>query len=389
MAFHAKHVIAVSIALLTSVLPAADTKVGDLKFRGEGNPVQLTDDLHEAATRTAKREGKTSTREFVIAPLPARNPALGWVVAVPAMLMYKPSGVDEDASTWISGIAGFYAENESWGGGAFHRMSLFDNRWHITAGGAYGDIRYDYYGIGDQTNERFAIPLRQTMNYYTIEGLYEVHDKLYVGLKGNYIDTSVGLDLPLGSLLPPQAPIPPINTDFQLITFAPRLKYDSRDIEFYPTTGWLVDGTLTLSLDDADYTILKANAARYLPLGDNGVLATRLAVEYADGNAPFFLYPSFGAGVDLRGYTPGTYRDRSLMTAQAEYRHRFTKRIGAAVFAGVGSVSEDFMGWNKTLYSYGLGLRWVIAPKNNMSLRFDYAWGLDDHQFYVGLGEAF
>jgi hypothetical protein len=369
----------------------ADTEasVGNLQFHGESNPVDLTDDLHNAAARTANREDKGKDREFVIAPLPARSPSLGWTVAVPAMLMYKPSGVGEDDTTWISGIAGFYAENKSWGGGGFHRMSLFHDTWNIMAGGFYGDIRYDYYGIGDQTGEKIPIPLRQTLTFYTVEALYQVRQKLYVGLKSNLINTNVRLDLFPGQGVSPDFTLPDLSKDFELFTVAPRLKYDSRDVEFYPTQGWLVDGTLSLGVADNNYSILKFNAARYQALGEKGVLATRAAVEYADGNAPFFLYPSFGSGVDLRGYTPGTYRNRSLMTAQAEYRHRFTRRLGAAVFAGAGSVSADFMGWTETLYSYGLGLRWLIAPQNNMSLRVDFAWGKDDHQFYVGLGEAF
>jgi hypothetical protein len=34
-------------------------------------------------------------------------------------------------------------------------------------------------------------------------------------------------------------------------------------------------------------------------------------------------------------------------------------------------------------------VRWVVAPKNNLSLRFDVAWGRGDSEFYVSIGEAF
>jgi len=41
------------------------------------------------------------------------------------------------------------------------------------------------------------------------------------------------------------------------------------------------------------------------------------------------------------------------------------------------------------LPSVGTGFRYVLAKKNNVSLRFDAAWGRDEHIFYVGIGEAF
>jgi outer membrane translocation and assembly module TamA len=85
----------------------------------------------------------------------------------------------------------------------------------------------------------------------------------------------------------------------------------------------------------------------------------------------------------------GSYRDRFLVAAQAEYRHRFTNRIGAVVFGGVGSVAPDFAGWEKTLWSAGAGFRFVLAPKNDISLRVDVARGRDETVYYVGVGEAF
>ena len=77
----------------------------------------------------------------------------------------------------------------------------------------------------------------------------------------------------------------------------------------------------------------------------------RVAVRWQ--GCTIFLYPAFGQGADLRGYQMGSYRDQFLVAAQAEYRHRFTERIGAVAFAGVGSVSPDFSGWEKTLGSFG------------------------------------
>ncbi len=52
-------------------------------------------------------------------------------------------------------------------------------------------------------------------------------------------------------------------------------------------------------------------------------------------------------------------------------------------------MSPDFGNWGKTLPSIGVGLRWVVAPQNDISLRFDIARGRDETIWYVGVGEAF
>ncbi len=127
----------------------------------------------------------------------------------------------------------------------------------------------------------------------------------------------------------------------------------------------------------------------YRTLSKSGVLASRFNMQFVDADAPFFIYPAFGQGADLRGYQTGTYRDRFLVAVQTEYRHRFTARVGAVVFAGVGSVSPDFADWGKTLGSLGAGFRYVLAPKNDLGLRIDYARGRDENVYYVGIGEAF
>jgi hypothetical protein len=55
----------------------------------------------------------------------------------------------------------------------------------------------------------------------------------------------------------------------------------------------------------------------------------------------------------------------------------------------VGGVAPEIGQFDTLLPSGGTGLRYVLAKKNNASLRFDAAWGRDEHTFYLGIGEAF
>jgi outer membrane translocation and assembly module TamA len=106
---------------------------------------------------------------------------------------------------------------------------------------------------------------------------------------------------------------------------------------------------------------------------------------------PFYALSQFGRGADLRGYELGQFQDKQLLAAQAEYRFEFTKRIGAVAFAGVGEVMPSLhaITFDNLLPSIGVGLRYVMAEQNHVSLRFDVAWGRDGPLVYLSVGEAF
>ena len=391
-----------SLILCFAINPAFaenPVSVGSVEMDSEsGVPAVLgdVDDTLEAKVGGDEGEvdGQKKERNWepVIAPLPSRNSAFGWMLSVPAMIMYKPSFSEPEDQVWITGAFAFYAENDSWGAGVMQRMSFGGDKWRVLGGLFHMDFNYKYYGIGGDGSDRY-ITLEQDMDMFMAEGLRRVASNFYIGLKGVYGNTEVGPKLPDNVTLPPGLDPDRLKADLTLSTLAPRLQYDTRDAEFYPKTGWFVDASAYISREalgaDLEYERYEASANQYWPLGENGVLASRLATKYVAGSAPFFIYPAFGQEADLRGYQMGSYRDQFLIAGQSEYRHRFTDRIGAVAFAGVGSVSPDFLGWEKTLWSVGAGFRWVVAPKNNISLRFDVARGRDETIYYVGVGEAF
>lgn len=337
-----------------------------------------------------KRSPGAGSREFVIAPLPSRNPLLGWTLGLPAMMLYKPSGADEADNTWMTGAMAFYTEGDSKGFGAFHKMSFGGDRWRLLGAVFDADLNYDYFGIGGDPDT--SIPLNQSISAVVAEALMQVYPDLYVGLRANYSQSDISLNTS-NIDLPPDVTPPALGVGFELAALAPRATYDSRDNEFYPGAGWKVDLTMHIGREslgsDFNYEKHKLFANWYKSVSESNILATRVAMQYVGGDAPFYTFPAFGSNADLRGYNTGTYRDRFLFAAQAELRYRFKPRLGFVAFAGIGTVAPKFGRWGTSLMSVGGGVRWVIAPKNNMSLRFDIARGKDDTEFYVGLGEAF
>ena len=272
-----------------------------------------------------------------------------------------------------------------------NRMSFGGDRWRVLGSLFHADLNFEYFGIGGPEDGR-SIVLDQEMDLFMVEGLRRIMPNFYAGLRGVYTETEIGPRLPDVDL-PPGFDPDRLRTELTLSTLAPRLQFDSRDAEFYPTDGFLVDLTAYISREsfgaDVEYERYEFEANNYRTLSQSAVLASRIAIQYVDENAPYFLYPAFGRDADLRGYQMGSYRDQFLVAGQTEYRLRLDERWGAVAFAGIGSVSPDFLGWEESLWSFGGGLRWLIAPQNDISLRLDIARGRDETIYYVGVGESF
>ena len=136
---------------------SAETKVipGAIEMEEERNIAAIPGDLAEESEEGEVLRGQRN-REFVIAPLPSRNPLMGWTLAMPAMMLYKPASAKVEDSTWITGAMAFYAENKSRGGGAFHKMSLGGDHWRLMGAAFKADLKYDYFG-SDADYERYKL----------------------------------------------------------------------------------------------------------------------------------------------------------------------------------------------------------------------------------------
>jgi outer membrane translocation and assembly module TamA len=94
---------------------------------------------------------------------------------------------------------------------------------------------------------------------------------------------------------------------------------------------------------------------------------------------------------DVRGYKAGRYRDKLMLTSQAEYRLELPKRFGVAAFFGIAEVAPKLGAFNNENLKPGggVGLRYTLAKKTHVNLRVDYAAGLQGGGMYMGVSEAF
>jgi outer membrane protein assembly factor BamA len=328
--------------------------------------------------------------DLVIAPIPGYSPQIGWNLTLGGGYFLQ-SG-DKDSETPPSVIGGFVmgAENGSYAYGAGANLHLLDDRLRLKFGAAYMDVRYQFYGIGnDQNDLGIRVDLLQNGPLYFATGSWRVWKKLYVGLgyMSGEVDTRLHLDAPL-----PLSFDPVLKLDTGAINIP--IEIDSRDHEQFPRDGWLVKARGMFYREsvgsDFESETFKLIVNRYLPMRDQDVLALRLFIKGTSEDTPFFLLSTFGGSTDLRGYPSGRYRDRMMYAMQSEYRWQYNDRWIFTGFAGFGEVADSFSNFGKNfLPAGGIGARFVLSAKHRVSLSADVAVGDDGAEFYFGVGESF
>jgi len=337
-----------------------------------------------------KRLAAKWPEDLVIAPVPGYSPQLGWNLTLGGGYFLQLGDKDSEAPPSVVGGFVMGAENGSYAYGGGANLHLLDDKLRLKFGAVYMDIRYEFYGIGnDQNDLGIRVDLLQNGPMYFATGSWRVWKKLYVGLGylSGEVDTRLRFDIPALPFLDPT-----LKLDTGAINIP--IEIDSRDHEQFPRDGWLVKarGMFYRKSVGSDFEAetFKLIANRYLPMRDQDVLALRLWVKGTSEDTPFFLLSTFGGSTDLRGYPSGRYRDRMAYAMQSEYRWQYSDRWILTGFAGFGEVADSFSNFGKNILpAGGIGARYVLSEKHRVSLSADVAVGNDGAEFYFGVGEAF
>jgi hypothetical protein len=391
-----------SSAAVDATAGSGEVRLGGMRLSGKSvtpdsemgamSPMQFVPQDDDAAAA-----GGAPKSEWLIAPIPGYTPTFGATLAVGVAKLYRPSGYEKEPRAWTTGGGAFLAENDSWGVAAGHKMGLGLDTWRLIGGAAYADLIYKFYGIGNEAGEADTyIELNHRAPAALVSALRKVGSHWYAGADFTPSDSDIRIvdnAVPPDFELPPGFDSPDSVFSLVLVSIAPRLQYDSRDSEYYPTEGILFEakcGIFSESLgSDFDFQTYEVAYNQYFSFSADDVVAIRWFGRYAEGEVPFFALPSLGQGSDLRGYTPGRFRDNAMLAIQGEYRRRITKRWYGVVFGGVGGVGPALNDIGQAMPAGGFGVRYVLAEENHIAMRFDAAWGDDDNAIYLSVGEAF
>ena len=167
-------------------------------------------------------------------------------------------------------------------------------------------------------------------------------------------------------------------------------EYDGRDNFFTPSRGTeaAVD-TLFFSPSfgsDVSFRTYRAYVFTFAPLGKELVLGGRLDGRAARGDVPFYQLPY----IELRGIPAARYQDENTFVAEAELRWSMTHRWALVGFGGGGRVWGRRTSFSDvdTLWSKGLGFRYLLSRRMGIYAGLDYANGPEDHAIYIQVGSA-
>lgn len=192
--------------------------------------------------------------------------------------------------------------------------------------------------------------------------------------------------------------------NFSTSGIGPVYTLDSRDVALGASKGSLLDLQVMFNgkFVGSDYNFVRyqIDARHFQPIFSNKtILALQFLGQFHSGNVPWHALAGLGANLGgtlydnanlMRGIYEQRYRDRQMMTAQAELRQHLFWRVDGAAFIGAGQV-----GYNISDYSFGgihaaggLGVRFNFIRRDRVNLRLDYALGKDPG-LYFAIGEAF
>ena len=186
----------------------------------------------------------------------------------------------------------------------------------------------------------------------------------------------------------------------------PVITYDTRDVPLAAFRGNLLDIGATFNGTGlgSDYRFVRyqIDARHFQPVfSERTILALQFLGQFHTGDVPFRELAGLGANLGgtlynnanlMRGIYEQRFRDRQMITFQAELRQKLFWRIDGAIFGGVGNVNSyiDKFNLSDTKYAGGVGIRFNFIQRDRLNLRLDYAGGTGSSPgILFAIGEAF
>lgn len=348
---------------------------------------------------------KVAEGRGLISPLvaPGYTPELGGLLAVGGLWSFKTNR--NDSIIQRSSFPFTFSLTTTGATVVQMRPTTFwlKDKLRITAELWYKDMPDNYWGVGydnglltPQSDSTTAF--RREWWWINPQFLYQFKKNYFLGLNLDYNYTK-GSDPSTGVAEDPvyqEFNDKPLNSGLGII-----LRHDSRDIPVNSWEGFYLDFEATFYSEsfggENNYQVYLIDYRQYQQVGKPGQnLVWQVKARLGTGDMPYGEMSQLGNPFDLRGYTWGRYRDKSMFYMIPEYRHTFYKqngdisKHGAVVWVGTGTiwdfdtVDSQKMQW---LPNFGLGYRLELQPR--MNLRLDVGIGRESSGIYFNFNEAF
>ncbi|NGP75757.1 BamA/TamA family outer membrane protein [Balneolaceae bacterium YR4-1] len=248
-----------------------------------------------------------------------------------------------------------------------------------------------FYGIGNNSSGDDQEKFTETLYEGSVQGTVHIGSNYYLGVSYSFRRSEVDAQEETGFLASNQLAGSGTST---VSSAGLVLRHDSRDNQFYPSSGSYHTLELTSAQkilgSDFSFSRYTLDMRKYFPIKNSQVLAVQGMVSLSSGTVPFRVLP--GIGDRLRGYSSVRYIDRHLAAFQLEYRVApLIGRLGFVAFAGAGDVFHhaNDLQLDRLKYSAGIGIRYLFDRAEKINIRLDYGIGKDSSGDYIDLNEAF
>ncbi len=336
--------------------------------------------LQYASAASAQQEPERES-PWLVVPLLSANPKLD--TAAGAMVAYVHK-FDEKSRASMLGLQAKYSTSDSVVAGLFGRSSWAEDHHRLNAGLAFGNINNDYQNYQETGQE---VNTQDRLRAMFARYLYRFKGDFFFGVQGAYTNYElVGKSQADDEIL----------DNLGLVGYKSggvglSLLYDTRDNDFKPMNGGYMNAN-NISYREAlggksNFDIYRLDLRYFLAHGKGSVLAFRQRNQWSV-NAP----PGAYSPVYLRGYTPGEFLAQNMSSVEVEERLYIAERWTSTFFAGFALLYGDGSSAleNTDFPSVGLGIQYILMPKQGMVANLEGAMGRDeDRGLYLKMGYAF
>ena len=347
-------------------------------------PIGSIPDLREEDTNLKFQPKKE--RNLVLVPIPMSSPTFGTGLIVGGAYFYPQTEQEKKAQpASFTGAAAGYTSNKSWLVGVMQQNYFAEDKWRFNAVAAYADFRLELIPPAEGSEEALLDWVVRGAIFQTSISR-RLRGDWFLGVTAHYLDIQQDLDLNI------DYPDFNLEQDIKSPGLGLRLEYDTRDMPMNPYNGRRFE-LKAVAADqkqeqDGSYQSYYARLRSYHQIKKPLVLAWEVNGCSKEGRIP--LWDT--CRLALRGFPLTDYLSKKSLYVQAEARWRFHKRWGLVAFAGAGWVEDSFgsHGEDKTIPSYGVGIRWMVMESQRINVRIDYARSDDGNSaVYLGVAEAF
>jgi hypothetical protein len=309
---------------------------------------------------------------WLLVPTLSSNPKLGTSLGGMGAYMYY---FDPQSRPSLFGASAQYTSTDSIIASVFAKASFDADRHRLLALLVGGNIKNDY---DDFLGTGMPLKSEDNLRSFALRYQYRLWGDWFVGTQ--FVNTNYEI---LGQTELDDEILQTLGlTKLSAGGVGANVYLDSRDSEYSPHRGWLVNINNIAYRDwiagKENYDAYRADSRYYWGHGDGNVLAIRQNNQWTS-DAPSSAY----APITLRGYKFGEYLGKYMSSLEAEERLRLAARWTATVFVGIGCLYGGDLKCTDEANVYpdvGAGVQYVIKEKEGMVLNLEYAKGKGDNQ---------